>query len=110
MVRAVRRFDITLVNLDPTRGSEIRKTRPCVVVSPDEMNRHLRTVIVVPMTSTTREYPTRIDVTFGNRQGQAALDRIRTVDRSRLVRTVGRLPDAQARAIAGTLQRMFACE
>lgn len=80
------------------------------MVSPDEMNRHIRTVIVAPMTSTRREYPTRIDVTFGNRQGQVALDQIRTVDRARLVRSLGRLPDDQARAIADTLQRMFAYE
>ena len=110
VVTTVRRYDVNLVTLDPARGSEIRKTRPCVVVSPDEMNRHIRTVIVAPMTSARRDYPTRIDVTFRNREGQVALDQIRTVDRSRLVRNLGQLPEDQARAIADTLQRMFALE
>ena len=108
MVTAVRRYHVHLVELDPTRGSEIRKTRPCVVVSPDEMNRHIRTAIVAPMTSVERDYPTRVDVTFGNWHGQVALDQIRTVDKLRLVRHLGRLPEHQARVIAGTLQSMFA--
>lgn len=105
---AVRRFDVHLVDLNPTRGHEIRKTRPCVVVSPDEMNRHIRTAIVAPMTSVERDYPTRVDVTFRNRHGQVALDQIRTVDKLRLVRHLGRLPEHQARVIADTLQSMFA--
>ena len=105
---AVRRYHVHLVELDPTRGSEIRETRPCVVVSPDEMNRHIRTAIVAPMTSTGRDYPTRVDVTFRNRHGQVALDQIRTVDKSRLVRHLSRLPEHQARVIADTLQSMFA--
>lgn len=105
---AVRRYHVHLVEFDPTRGSEIRKTRPCVVVSPDEMNRHIRTAIVAPMTSVERDYPTRVDVTFRNRHGQVALDQIRTVDKSRLVRHLGRLPEHQARVISDTLQSMFA--
>ena len=105
---AVRRFDVHLVDLNPTRGHEIRKTRPCVVVSPDEMNRHIRTAIVAPMTSVRRNYPTRVNVTFRSRQGQVALDQIRTVDTSRLVGLLGRLPDRQARVVEDTLQRMFA--
>lgn len=105
---AVRRYDVHLVDLDPTRGHAIRKTRPCVVVSPDEMNRHIRTAIVAPMTSARRSYPTRVDVTFGSRPGQVALDQVRTVDTSRLVGRLGRLPDRQAREVADTLQRMFA--
>ena len=108
MVTAVRRFDVHLVDLNPTRGHEIRKTRPCVVVSPDEMNRHIRTAIVAPMTSVRRNYPTRVNVTFRSRQGQVALDQIRTVDTSRLVGLLGRLPDRQARVVEDTLQRMFA--
>jgi len=108
VVTAVRRYHVHLVELDPTRGSEIRKTRPCVVVSPDEMNRHIRTAIVAPITSVERDYPTRVDVTFRNRHGQVALDQIRTVDKSRLVRHLGPLPEHQARAIADTLQSMFA--
>ena len=107
MVAEVRRFDVWLVNLDPTQGSEIQKTRPCVVVSPDEMNRHIRTVIVAPMTSRRRRYPTRVDITFRRKRGQVVLDQIRTVDKSRLARRLGRLADARAREVAGVLVEMF---
>jgi mRNA interferase MazF len=108
MVAAFRRFDVHLVVLDPTQGSEIRKTRPCVIVSPDEMNRHIATVIIAPMTSSRRNYPTRVDITFQRRRGQVVLDQIRTVDKSRLVRRLGRLPEARAREVAGVLVEMFA--
>ena len=108
MVTSVRRYDVHLVDLDPTRGREVRKTRPCVVVSPDEMNRHVRTAIIAPMTSARRDYPTRVDVTFRRRRGQVVLDQVRTVDSSRLVRHLGRVPERQARLIAETLQGMFA--
>ncbi|SDD70164.1 type II toxin-antitoxin system PemK/MazF family toxin [Rhodospira trueperi] len=108
VVTDIRRQDVFLVTLDPTQGSEIQKTRPCVVVSPDEMNRHIRTVIVAPLTSTRRPYPTRIDVSVRGKAGQLALDQIRTVDKSRLVRRLDRLPEDRARAIADTLQCLFA--
>jgi len=107
LVADVRRFDIWLVNLDPTRGSEIKKTRPCVIVSPDEMNRHIRTVIIAPMTSARRRYPTRVDLTFQRRKGQVVLDQIRTVDRARLTKRLGRLPAARARDVSGVLVEMF---
>ena len=107
VVAAVRRFDVWLVNLDPTQGSEIKKSRPCVVVSPDEMNRHIRTVIIAPMTSRGRRYPTRVDLTFQRKKGQVALDRIRTVDKSRLARRLGCLPEARARDVADVLVEMF---
>ena len=107
MVTDARRFDIWLVNLDPTPGSKIQKTRPSVVISPDEMNRHIRTVIIAPMTSTRRRYPTRVDVTFQRKKGQVVLDRIRTVDKSRLVKKLGRLTEARARDVAGVLVEMF---
>ena len=107
MVADVRRFDVWLIGLDPTQGSEIRKTRPCVVVSPDEMNRHVRTVIIAPMTSARRGYPTRVDITFQRRKGQVVLDQIRAVDKSRLVRKLGRLPEARAREVADVLVEMF---
>ena len=107
MVAEVRRFDVHLVNLDPTQGSEIRKVRPCVVVSPDEMNRHIRTVIVAPMTSRRRDIPTQLDITFQRKKGQVVLDQIRTVDTSRLVRRLGRLPEARARALSAVLVEMF---
>ena len=108
MVAEALRYDVYLVNLEPTQGSEIRRTRPCVVVSPDEMNRHIRTVIVAPMTSARRDYPTRVAITFRRKRGQVVLDQIRTVDKSRLVRRLGRLPDARAREVSGVLVEMFA--
>lgn len=107
MVADVRRFDIWLVNLDPMQGSETRKTGPCVVVSPDEMNRHIRTVIIAPMTSRRRDYPTRVDLTFQRTRGQVVLDQIRTVDKSRLTRKLGHLSEVRAHAVAGVLVEMF---
>jgi len=108
VVKPVLRYEIYLVNLDPTQGSEIRKTRPCVVISPDEMNRHIRAVIIAPMTSTQRPYPTRVDLTFQQKKGQVVLDQIRAVDKSRLVKRLGVLPEARSREVAGVLQEMFA--
>lgn len=103
-----KRFEVYLVNLDPTIGSEIRKTRPCVVVSPDEMNRHIRTVIVAPMTTKAHAYPTRVACTLGGRQAQVVLDQLRTVDRVRLVRRTGRISPATQQHILATLAEMFA--
>jgi mRNA interferase MazF len=108
MVSEVRRFDICLVSLDPTRGSEIRKTRPCVVVSPDEMNRYLRTVIVAPMTTASRSYPTRIGLRFQGKNGQIAIDQIRTIDRDRIVRRIGHVTDATAQKLCTVLAETFA--
>ena len=110
MVEAPRRFQVWLVALDPTRGSEIRKSRPCAVISPDEMNRHLRTVIVAPMTTSSRPYPTRVAVRFQGKQGEVALDQIRTVDKSRLIRQMGALPSGKARETAAVLVEMFAAD
>jgi mRNA interferase MazF len=103
-----RRFDVFLVNLDPTIGSEIRKTRPCVVLSPDELNAYIRTVIVAPMTTKGRPYPTRVDLTFRGKRGQIVLDQIRTVDQSRLVRRLGRLTVVQSDQVLEILQALFA--
>ncbi|MCW5731788.1 MAG: type II toxin-antitoxin system PemK/MazF family toxin [Alphaproteobacteria bacterium] len=108
VVTPVVRHDVYLVDLDPTQGSEIQKTRPCIVVSPDEMNRHLRTVIVAPMTSQRRDYPTRVDVRFQNRTGQVALDQIRTIDKARLVKRLGRISPAKCQELCAVLQEMFA--
>jgi len=105
---AVARSEVYLVNLDPTVGSEIQKTRPCLVVSPDEMNRFIRTVIVAPLTSRGRLYPTRIRCTFDERAALVVLDQIRTVDVSRLVRRLGQIdPDTMVNVLAA-LGRMFA--
>lgn len=99
--------EVWLVSLDPTLGSEIRKTRPCLVVSPDEMNRRLRTVLVAPMTTVERPYPTRVPVAFQAKRGQVALDQIRAIDRQRLVRRLGKVPIKTAREVASVLVEMF---
>ncbi len=104
----VNRFDIFLVALDPTVGSEIQKTRPCVVISPDEMNRHIRTVIVAPMTTKGRPYPTRVPVSFQQKSGQIVLDQIRTVDKTRLVKKLGELDPPTRQLILQTLAELFA--
>jgi len=102
------RDEIWLVSLDPTQGSEMRKTRPSLVMSPDEMNRHLRTVLIAPMTTVERPYPTRVSLTFQGKRGQVALDQIRAVDRQRLVRRIGKASSATAQAVSGVLIEMFA--
>lgn len=102
------RFDVFLVELDPTRGSEIQKTRPCTVVSPDELNRSLRTAIVAPMTTAGRDYPTRVPIHFQGQAGRVALDQLRTVDRARLVRHLGHLTAEESKAILGCLAELFA--
>lgn len=84
-------YDIILVNLDPTIGSEIRKTRPCVVLSPDEMNRHLRTVVIAPITSTEKDYPTRVPIRHPKVTGRIAIDQVRTIDKQRIIRILGAL-------------------
>ena len=101
------RFDVFLVRLNPTVGSEIAKTRPCVVVSPDEMNRQLRTVIIAPLTGADKPYPSRVPCRFGNRRGQVALDQLRTIDRSRLLKRLGRLDSSTAASVVRTLLEMF---
>jgi len=107
-VNRPRRDEVWLVSLDPTQGSEIQKTRPCLVVSPNEANEYLRTVIIAPMTTTERPYPTRIGITFQSRRGQVALDQIRAVDRQRLVRKLGTAPAKTAQAVSSVLVEMFA--
>jgi len=101
------RFDVYLTNLNPTVGSEIQKTRPCLVISPDEMNRHIRTVIIALMTTADKDYPTRVSCTFKNKKGQIVLDQIRTIDKTRLLKKIGTIdPDIQLKVIT-TLQRLF---
>ena len=103
-----RRGDVYLISLDPTRGSEIRKTRPCVVVSPDELNNHLATFLVAPMTTGGHSYPFRIACRFQDRIGYVVLDQLRTVDRVRLVRRLGKLSTGTMEEVLNVLQRMFA--
>jgi mRNA interferase MazF len=95
----VRRFEVYLVSLDPTVGSEIQKSRPCLIISPDEMNRHINTVIIAPMTTRGRDYPTRVPCTFQGRQGQIVLDQLRPVDKTRLMRKLGRITPPTQRAV-----------
>lgn len=102
-----RRDEVWLVALDPSLGSEIQKTRPCLVISPDEMNVHLQTTVVAPMTTKERSYPTRIGVTFHGKRGQVALDQLRAVDRQRLVRKLGLVSAKTASSVAATLVEMF---
>ncbi len=102
------RGEVHLVRLDPTLGSEIQKTRPCVIVSPDELNAHLRTVIVAPMTTGGRAYPWRIRCRFQSRSGYVVLDQLRTVDRERLVKRLGALTDRTLSEVLGGLLEMFA--
>ena len=103
-----KRGDIYWVKLDPTIGSEIKKTRPCLIISPDEMNRHIRTVIIAPMTTARREYPTRISTTFEDKKEQIVLDHIRTVDKKRLVRVLGKIDDSTVQYVLDTLAEIFA--
>jgi mRNA interferase MazF len=102
------RFEVCLVNLDPTIGSEIKKTRPCLIISPDEMNRSIRTVIIAPMTTAGKPYPTRIQCRFKGKSGQIVLDQIRTVDQRRLVRKLGKISDKMGQKVAAVLGEMFA--
>jgi len=106
--RLLARGEVHLVALDPVQGSEIRKTRPCLVVSPDELNRHLRTVIVAPMTTGGQAYPWRVPCRFGGRAGFVALDQVRTVDGERLVKKLGRLAPATIGDVHRALQELFA--
>ena len=96
------------MNLDPTVGSEIRKSRPCVIVSPDEMNRYVRTVVVAPLTTAGRPYPSRVPVRFAGKNGQVVVDQLRTVDKVRLARQLGALEPREAAAVLEVLREFFA--
>ena len=107
MVTYPRRDEVWLIALDPSKGSEIRKTRPCLIVSPDEMNEPLQIVLVAPMTTTQRSYPSRVSLIFRNKAGQVALDQLRAVDRQRLVRRLGSVSTKTAHQVSGVLVEMF---
>ena len=102
------RFRVYLVSLDPTVGTEISKTRPCLVISPDEMNRRIRTVILAPMTTARHAYPTRVACRFAGKQAEIVLDQIRTVDQSRLIKELGRIDASTTKRLINVLQEMFA--
>jgi mRNA interferase MazF len=108
MAMVVNRFDVYLTNLDPTVGSEIKKTRPCLIISPDEMNRHIRTVIVAPITTAGKDYPTRIKCNFKKKKGYIVLDQIRTIDKMRLIKNIGTIDSETQLKVISVLQRLFA--
>ncbi len=107
MVSYPRRDDVWLIALDPSKGAEIKKTRPCLVISPNEMNEPLQTALVAPMTTTVRNYPTRVNVIFRNKPGQVAIDQLRAVDRQRLVRRLGTISSKAADEVSSVLIEMF---
>ena len=107
MGMVIRQYDIFLINLVPCVGHEIQKTRPCVVISPDEMNRNIVTVIIAPMTTKSRNYPTRVGIRFQNKSGWIVLDQIRTVDKNRLVRKLGGLEEKNKQQVKDVLQAML---
>lgn len=100
-------YDIVLVNLDPTVGSEIQKTRPCVIVSPNEINHNLQTLIVSPMTTTSRKYPTRVEVRHNGKTGWIAIDQIRTIDKVRIIRTLGALTKSEIQEVKSVIKETF---
>jgi mRNA interferase MazF len=108
MALVVKRFDVYLTNLDPTIGFEIQKTRPCLIISPDEMNRYIRTVIVAPMTTGGKYYPTRIACQFKKKNAHIVLDQIRTIDKTRLIKNLGTLSSETQLKVITVLQRLFA--
>ncbi len=103
----VNRFEVYLVSLDPTQGAEIKKSRPCLIISPDEMNHALNTVIIAPMTSSLRSYPSRVQTIFQSKKSEIALDQIRTIDKHRLIKKLGKIPPKTALKVINVLTEMF---
>ncbi|MBF8965713.1 type II toxin-antitoxin system PemK/MazF family toxin [Pontibacter sp. FD36] len=103
----ISQYEIVLVNLDPTVGSEIQKTRPCVVISPDEINHNLRTVVIAPMTTKSRSYPTRVKVKHNNQVGWVVIDQIRTIDKVRIVKVLGNLNSAEIASCKSVIKETF---
>ena len=103
----LKQYHIVLVNLDPTIGSEMKKTRPCVVISPNEMNKYLQTIVVAPMTSSSRSYPTRVEMNHDKKKGWIVLDQIRTVDRQRILKAVGSLTEKETTKVKNVLRETY---
>jgi mRNA interferase MazF len=103
----LKQYQIVLVNLEPTIGNEIKKTRPCVIISPDEMNRYLRTVVISPMTTKSKKYPTRIEVKHDRKIGWIVLDQIRTIDKQRIVKTLGRLSKPEIKELKAIMKETY---
>jgi len=103
----LKQYQIVLVNLDPTVGSEIKKTRPCVIISPDEMNKFLRTIIIAPMTTSSKKYPTRIEVKHDRKIGWIVIDQIRTIDKKRIIKILGRLSKPEIKELKSVVKETF---
>jgi mRNA interferase MazF len=103
----LKQYQIVLVNLDPTIGSEMKKTRPCVVISPNEMNKYLQTIVVAPMTSSSKKYPTRVEINHDNKKGWIVLDQIRTVDRKRIIKNIGSLTENETLKVKSILRETY---
>ena len=103
----INQYEIVLVNLDPTVGSEIKKTRPCVVISPNEMNRHLKTIVIAPITSTSKAYPTRIPISGTRTKGGIAVDQIRVIDRRRVIKSFGNLKEEEIVAVKAVIKETY---
>lgn len=103
----ISQYQIILVNLDPTLGSEIKKTRPCIVISPNEMNKFLNTVVIAPMTTSSKNYPTRIEVRHDNKIGWIVLDQIRTIDKQRIIKDLGRLTKSEINELKSVLKETY---
>lgn len=103
----IKQYQIFLVNLDPTVGSENKKTRPCVIISPDEMNKHLRTVVIAPLTTTSRSYPTRVEIKHENKMGWIVLDQIRTIDKQRIIKDLGKLSKPEIKEVKLILKETY---
>lgn len=103
----LKQYQIVLVNLDPTQGSEIKKTRPCVILSPDEMNKHLQTLVIAPMTNSSKSYPTRIEVNHSKAKGWVVLDQISTIDRQRIIKVLGELVEPEIKKTKAVIKETF---
>ena len=103
----IKQYEIFLVNLDPTIGSEIKKTQPCVIISPDEMNKYLRTVVIAPMTTSSKKYPTRVEIKHDNKIGWVVLDQVRTVDKQRVLKGLGKLSRPEVKEVKAVIKETY---
>ena len=103
----VKQYAIVMVNLNPTIGSEIKKTRPCIIISPNEMNKYLRTVVIAPMTTSSKNYPTRVEIEHNKKMGWVVVDQIRTIDKQRIIKVLGRMTESETKEVKSVLKETF---
>ena len=103
----VKQYAIVMVNLNPTIGSEIKKTRPCIIISPNEMNKYLRTVVIAPMTTSSKNYPTRVEIEHNKKMGWVVLDQIRTIDKQRIIKVLGRMTESETKEVKSVVKETF---